>query len=81
MRAAIQGLDAAALLPQPTSGRVAVVRTKYLPAALFGVETTAIQDPLLRRLRTAVLAFVDPKMAKARNPLAALEALAAMEAE
>eukprot|EP00969_Alexandrium_andersonii_P203055 8973133-Alexandrium_andersonii.AAC.1 len=81
IRDVTQTLATAALLPQSTSRRVAVLRAKFLPGALYGIETTAARDPLIRKLRTATLAFLDPRMARSRNPAAAFEAFAALEQE
>eukprot|EP00969_Alexandrium_andersonii_P226019 9981071-Alexandrium_andersonii.AAC.1 len=49
--------------------------------ALYGAESTAIDDAALRRLRAQVIKAADGRPSACRNPDAALEALAALEQE
>eukprot|EP00969_Alexandrium_andersonii_P251909 11133968-Alexandrium_andersonii.AAC.1 len=80
MTEACSGLAAAASVPLPPDLGQALIRT-FLPAGLYGCESSAADDAAIRRLHAAVLSFADPKMARGRNPFAAFEAFAAAGAE
>ena len=72
---AVLGLLATVLvvtaLPLDFAGKLAVLRTKFLPGALHAVEASRISFCLVQRLRTAVLAAVGSK----RMPLAHVGAI------
>eukprot|EP00969_Alexandrium_andersonii_P368011 15471944-Alexandrium_andersonii.AAC.1 len=54
-----------------------LARSKSSPAGLYGCESSSAEDAAVRRLRTAVLAFAGPRLAKCRSPHSALETFAA----
>ena len=59
------------VLPLDFHGRVRVVKSMYLPAALHGIEVSLLSSECLRRLRSAVRRVVWSR----RQPLAGVGAV------
>eukprot|EP00969_Alexandrium_andersonii_P094256 4164799-Alexandrium_andersonii.AAC.1 len=72
MQAAISDTRVLRSLPSPIANKVAVMRGKILPKALYAVATSPIPKGVLTRLVSVMATCVDPGAARAREPTLAL---------